>query len=411
MNSLRSNRNHDFTFLLVSNIINRCGDSLDTILFSWLVYAITAQAAWSAVIFGINQATSVLLQPFIGPLVEKFNKRKNLIFTDLIRAITVFAVLMAYHSNILSPWLLIATTIIISTIEAFHMPAGVAVIQQILPENEYDRGISKNVSLTKIAVLAGNGIAGVLIAVLGVQISLLIDAAAFVLSAGFICRISVSASNEEKSQPIDQDYLHSLKDGFRYIFGKAELIRLCALCILINSAVVPFDALMTPIAVELFHGTSKTVSLLSLSITVGTIIGAFIFSKMKETQKRDSLVTFCGIALGLYYLSLTLLSKQQWMGIYRSFLLMIASAGIGIALGAMMTYVQVLFVKKIEPEYIGRVTAIRFSLTYACAPVVSFILSGVSAKMDIYRIMLVSGAVTIGAFGLAGFLLCRGKNG
>ncbi|WP_275443054.1 hypothetical protein [Petralouisia muris] len=58
--------NYNYIYLLISNIINRCEDSLDTILFTWLVYSITNQAGWSAIIFGVNQAASVIIQPFFN---------------------------------------------------------------------------------------------------------------------------------------------------------------------------------------------------------------------------------------------------------------------------------------------------------------------------------------------------------
>lgn len=40
------------------------------------------------------------------------------------------------------------------------MPAGIAVIQHVLPDEHYDKGVSINVSFTKIAVLAGTGLSG-----------------------------------------------------------------------------------------------------------------------------------------------------------------------------------------------------------------------------------------------------------
>lgn len=57
------------------------------------------------------------------------------------------------------------------------------------------------------------------------------------------------------------------------------------LCILINSAVVPFDALLALIAREMFSGDAKIVSLLSVSVTIGTILGSLTFAKMKEEKK------------------------------------------------------------------------------------------------------------------------------
>lgn len=99
MNKHELYHNHNYVYLLTSNIINRCGDSLDTILFTWLVYLLTNSAGWSAIIFGINQATSVIIQPFIGPLVENMNKKKVLVLSDIARVLLVCIYYMYIHKH------------------------------------------------------------------------------------------------------------------------------------------------------------------------------------------------------------------------------------------------------------------------------------------------------------------------
>ena len=163
MNKHELYHNHNYVYLLTSNIINRCGDSLDTILFTWLVYLLTNSAGWSAIIFGINQATSVIIQPFIGPLVENMNKKKVLVLSDIARVLLVLYILYVYTQNMLSPLILVFMTISISLIEAFHMPAGVAVIQHVLPNEHYDKGVSVNVSCTKIAAMLSQAIGFVIL--------------------------------------------------------------------------------------------------------------------------------------------------------------------------------------------------------------------------------------------------------
>lgn len=388
-------RNHNYIYLLISNIINRCGDSLDTILFTWLVYLITNSAGWSAIIFGINQATSVMIQPFVGPFVENINKKKVLVFSDIARALLVLYILHVYTKNMLSPFILIFMTIAISFIEAFHMPAGVAVIQHVLPDEYYDKGVSVNVSCTKIAVLVGTGLSGIVISLFGIGISLAIDALIFLISALLIIKIEFSVQEEKKmDRIIGREYFVSLRDGFGYVFDHKKLLKLCFLCVLINSAVVPFDALLAPIAGEMFRGDAKIVSLLSVSVTIGTIFGSLIFARMKEEKKDNTLVTFCGIVLGIYYIFIAFVSKYIAGMIAQKLLLLVGSIIIGAALGLMITYVQVKFVKEVTKEYIGRVSAIRFSLTYACAPVVSFVIS------IIYKVTVVdTGSIFVG-FGI-----------
>lgn len=170
------------------------------------------------------------------------------------------------------------------------------------------------------------------------------------------------------------------------------------LCILINSAVVPFDALLAPIAREMFSGDAKIVSLLSVSVTIGTILGSLTFAKWKR-RKNNTLVTFCGIVLGVYYVFIAFVSKYIANPITQKLLLLIGSIIIGAALGLMITYVQVKFVKEVTKEYIGRVSAIRFSLTYACAPVVSFVIS------IIYKVTVVDTSSLFVGFGIVIIIL------
>ena len=400
MNKHELYHNHNYVYLLTSNIINRCGDSLDTILFTWLVYLLTNSAGWSAIIFGINQATSVIIQPFIGPLVENMNKKKVLVLSDIARVLLVLYILYVYTQNMLSPLILVFMTISISLIEAFHMPAGVAVIQHVLPNEHYDKGVSVNVSCTKIAVLVGTGLSGIVISSFGIGISLAIDALIFLISALLIVKIEFSVQEEKKTNRIiGREYLISLRDGFSYVFDHKKLLKLCFLCILINSAVVPFDALLAPIAREMFSGDAKIVSLLSVSVTIGTILGSLTFAKMKEEKKNNTLVTFYGIVLGVYYVFIAFVSKYIANPITQKLLLLIGSIIIGAALGLMITYVQVKFVKEVTKEYIGRVSAILFSLTYACAPVVSFVIS------IIYKVTVVDTSSLFVGFGIVIIIL------
>ena len=109
-----------------------------------------------------------------------------MVISDCIRALWVFWIFFVYQRGMLSPWVLFFVTIAISLIEAFHMPAGIAVIQHVLPEEHYDKGISINVSFTKIAVLAGTGLSGLVINWLGIGTSLLIDSIIFFVSAFLI---------------------------------------------------------------------------------------------------------------------------------------------------------------------------------------------------------------------------------
>ena len=62
--------------LLISTMINRFGDSLDAVAFTWLVYQVTHSGVWSAIIFGMNillilQNLYIEIHHFIKAIIEK----------------------------------------------------------------------------------------------------------------------------------------------------------------------------------------------------------------------------------------------------------------------------------------------------------------------------------------------------
>lgn len=112
----------EYMKLLAANTVNRFGDSIDAIAFTWLIYALTGSAAWSAAIFGLNQLPTMFIQPLAGVWVEKKDKKKIMLWTDIIRGLIVLGFAVTYMTGMLTPWLMVIFTLSISTAEAFRIP-------------------------------------------------------------------------------------------------------------------------------------------------------------------------------------------------------------------------------------------------------------------------------------------------
>ncbi|MBO5524832.1 MAG: MFS transporter, partial [Roseburia sp.] len=166
----------EYLKLLLSNMINRFGDSVDVIAFEWLVYQVTGSAAWTAVIFGINNLPTVLLQPFAGVLVEGMNKKRVMVVTDCIRGVITAGLVALYLTGNVTPWILAAFTLLHSTVEAFSLPAGMALVPKLLEKKYYEYGTSLSNTVSTVVQLLGMGAAGVIIGVFGIWVAVLIDA-------------------------------------------------------------------------------------------------------------------------------------------------------------------------------------------------------------------------------------------
>ena len=116
--------------LLLASMLNRFGDSIDMLAFSWLVYQVTGTPAVSALVLVSNYLPSIFLQPFAGALVERRRKKWVMALTDCGRVLLVLVVLLRVRE--LPVWLLLAVPFFVSVLEAFRNPAMMAYVPELL---------------------------------------------------------------------------------------------------------------------------------------------------------------------------------------------------------------------------------------------------------------------------------------
>ena len=143
----------EYSKLLISNLVNRFGDSLDAIAFTWLIYHITQSASWAVLIFGLNVLPNIIVQPFVGPIVEKMDKKKIIVFSHLARGIIITGFVLIYMYGKVNPFIMAGFTLLITTIESFNLPAAGAFVPMVVKKENLSHAMSLNSSLSSAVVL------------------------------------------------------------------------------------------------------------------------------------------------------------------------------------------------------------------------------------------------------------------
>lgn len=366
-------RNSNYLKLFIADSISRFGDSIDSIVMTMLVYTLTQSASWSAFIFAMNRIPTIFIQPLAGTYIEKKNKKKIMVMSDVLRAGLVGVIATELIFGILNQWHLLIITFLISTVEAFRQPASMSIIPQILDQEELDVGLSLSSGSSKVLELAGYGLAGVLITCFGSHIVIYIDMITFICSSLLIALMSVpqiTVDNEKKA-----DFFQEFKDGFSIIVKYPQLKTLVFLAIYLNVIFTPFNALQAPFVEEVLHSSSAMLSIISMSLTLGMIIGSFVYPILKEKINIKTMIildaqfisiTYIGVCLAGYYIQNQLILDLCVTGMF--FL-----TGFGVACLNMFANTELL---KITPEnYLSRVSALMTSSCVCMVPITSFMLS------------------------------------
>jgi MFS family permease len=218
---LRPLKDRDFAFLWTGMTISIVGDGIYMVALPFLVYQIsnlpTALAAVGAA-WTIPQVIFLLLA---GVVTDRFDRRRVLIGSDLLRA---FAIGLAGGLSVMDAlelWHLYILVAIFGAGEAFFMPAFGAIVPEVVPKDQLVEANSLDQFVRPIGMrLAGPVIGGLVVAAAGPGEAFLVDAATFVFSAVMVMAMRRRARAEISSKT---SVSIELREGLGFIRSKPWL--------------------------------------------------------------------------------------------------------------------------------------------------------------------------------------------
>ena len=175
-----------FRRLWLADVASLFGDWLNTLAIFALVRAITDSPAALGIVFIAKLLPSVFAAPFAGLLVDRLDRRRLMIVADLARAVVVCGFLFIDAESPLF-WVYALAVLQVAIGTAFQ-PARTAATPNVVPIEALGTANALGAITWSTIRVAGAGVGGVLVDLLGVQAVFLIDAATYVLSAFFIAR-------------------------------------------------------------------------------------------------------------------------------------------------------------------------------------------------------------------------------
>ena len=397
-------KEREYRKLIFATVINRFGDSVDAIAFTWLVYQITHSAAWSAIVFALNTLPNVVVQPFAGAIVEKMNKKHVIVATHLLRAVIITLFVLLYRAGLVNALVMAIFTLVITTVESFNLPATSAFTIQVVKKEHMTCGMSLNSMLSSAASLAGTGAAGVIIATAGVSAAMMIDVVTFVVAAVLIsamkagrAKVIEEAQNEasktksatgETENKKEQSKIEFFLDGFRYVASSRVICNYGLLAVALNFMLIPINALQAPIASEIFKMGGEILSIAGAFAAIGGIAGSAFVPVLSQKLSPLKIIMFGTSLLGAGMLGMACggvfvgNNIACYVDVAASFFIMMVAASI---IGGT---INIQFMKNADPKYIARAAAVMGACGTACMPVGSLLLSAVVTKVSTGAILV-----------------------
>ncbi|MBO4844723.1 MAG: MFS transporter [Lachnospiraceae bacterium] len=383
----------DYRALLISTMVNRFGDALDAVAFTWLVYQVTHSGSWSAIIFGLNMFPNVIVQPFAGAIVEKKDKKRMIVGTHILRGALLTVFLIVFLSGSVNGWIMALFTLMVTSIEAFNMPAGTAFIPRVLKKENLTHGMSLSTMMSGVVTFVGTGLAGVLIAAAGIKTVMIIDIATFFIAAMIIMTIKAESPKEEQTKA--EPYINVLKEGFRYIKGEPVIINFCIVAVMLNMILVPINSLQAPLVSECYHMDSSLLSVIGMAGSIGAIAGSFVLPFVKKKLSIKMMIIYFGMLLGmgivLTPIAGSLTENAVIKSIFAALCFLIMTFCASLITGA----VNIEFISNVDERYLARSSAVFISVATAAIPVTSMFVGFIKISVNTSTLISTCGLLTM----------------
>ena len=359
-------RRHAFRRLATTYTVNEMGDWMGIIALSVLVFDRTDSALATAGLFLGTRFIPALLAPILVTHGERPPPRFALpvIYCGEAAAFGALALLAGHFS--------LAGVIVVATIDGALALTGRSLTRAVVaallePAGELRAGNALlNVAFTAGAAI-GPGVAGLVVAGLGVQTALLLDAISFYL----IAWILLTAGPLPQAEPEPGRMRDRVRAGVAYLREKTELRRL----LIAQGAAFVFFAAVVPVEViyakETLGASDSGFGLLLASWGVGMVLGSLIFARVRKAP-LPYLLLFSTLGVGTGYLGLAV-APTLALACAAS---IVGGAGNGVQWVAAISAVQELT----APEMQARVMSVLESIG-AAMPGLGFLLGGVIATV------------------------------
>lgn len=171
--------------VLSANSISRAGSSLTMIGVPWFVLETTGSAGRAGVVAFCATLPIVVSALIGGPVIDRIGRRRVSVASDLVCGLSVAAIPLLHYADALDFWMLCA---LMAVGGLMHTPGDTAryVLVPDLAElagTTLARAASLFDAVSRGARMVGAALAGVLIALVGAETVLLLDAVTFLTSA------------------------------------------------------------------------------------------------------------------------------------------------------------------------------------------------------------------------------------
>lgn len=235
--------NRSYYGWLAGSTLSVLGDTALFFALGWAATGIGAHVA-ALVLTGFTLPRAVLLL-LGGVLGDRIGPRRLLLACTAIVGTCCFVLAVAVGLRGVSAGLLLATSVVVGTVDAFALPAAGVLPRLFVSDEQLPRAMALRTSATQLITLAGGPLSGLLVATVGLVGALMLDGLTFAVQ--FVVLLALRPPYDVTPPRDRPSVIRDAVDGLRVAVGDPVLRTILAVVALVAAFVLPVTSLCVPL--------------------------------------------------------------------------------------------------------------------------------------------------------------------
>jgi DHA3 family macrolide efflux protein-like MFS transporter len=389
-------RQRPFRTLWLAQFVSVFGDVLALFgvinLITFRMHGTAVQVTAVTIAFALPLA---VVGPVAGVFVDRWNVKRLMIASDLIRAVLILALVLARDVRGIC-----VIFVLLSAVSSFFAPAQTVTLRTLVPAEGLMAAnalMSQNFYVVRIFAPS---LAALLIVALGENACFYLDSLSFLFSAAMLSTLIIARPDTETSGKTLKAFAGDFLAGNRFIFTHSGLSLVFMAMAVAMFVLSSFSPLISIYIRDLLHAGPFSFGVISSMVGVGLILGTQVVNRVARNRAPATVVMSGLLGLGV---------GVAFLGIFKD--VPVAALGtfaMGLSVALVLVPAQTMAQRETPSNMMGRVSSSFLSLI-SLAQVLGLMLSGFLAQIMGVLLLFVASATLLALISVAGYFWTRDK--
>lgn len=399
--NLKLLKNKDFILLFLGGFVSRIGNGIHYIALVWFILDITGSGSATGLILLLSTLPGVIIGPFSGVIADKFDRKKLIVYMDILRGLIVLWLCYIIYIGIAGFFHIGLATVLIAICTSFFNPAITASIPNIVDDKLLQKANSLNHFSMNFTQIIGAAVGGILIAAFGIAGVFFINGISFLISAFSEFFITIPVIKIEEKIEKSPTIINEIKFGLNFLWNKKELVSLFTIALFLNFVSTGLMILGIPFVYKELLGVNSQLYGYAQSVfPAGAVIGSIILSQIPEIKNYFKVLLYSLSSQSMLLIVIAvpllpyLLKNTSVMTIYYSLILILFVVGI---LNAVVNVPISILLQRLIPDNLrGRITGLLSTMSQALVPISVAMTGYLLDLVPVYTLFLGAGITSLG---------------